>query len=182
MPTWTERLVVTCLAYLCVAAPAVGWHSMNFSGGVGYGERLAAVTGAVVRLSKPDDFAGATVQREVVVLKGVFFSSELGRYPDREHNEFVILDWFQKSAHADLQGAVGEVYIDGRRIDLLNYSYTNSLATKDYGAIPIAFTSGGEAPGSNAIYRCALAFSEEQLAILRKPGPPVAEQADAPSK
>ena len=158
------RLFITCLAYLCAVASASS-HSINFIGEVGRGsQRLATVTGAVVQLSTPDDFAGATVQKETIVLKGVYFSAEFGVFQDQDSNQFFAHDWFRKY----IQGTVEEVCIDGRRIDLLNTSYTNCLVTKDYGAIPIAFTSGGKAPGSNAIYRCALAFSEEQLAKLRE--------------
>ena len=178
MTQWNSRLVITCLVYMCVIATASS-HSINFIGEVGRGsQRLAAVTGAVVQLNTPDDFASATVQKENVVLKGVYFSAEFGVFQDKDSNKFDIHDWFRKY----IQGTVEEVYIDGRRIDLLNTSYTNCLVTKDYGAIPIAFSSGGQAPGSNAIYRCALALSEEQLAIFRKQAVPVSEPLDAVSK
>lgn len=177
MKNWKSRSIIACLVYLCVVATATS-HSINFICEVGRdAQRLPAVTGTVVCLSAPDDFAGATIQPETVLLKGVFFSCEGGVFQDGESNKFVIHDWFRKY----LAGAVEEVHIDGRRIDLLNHSFTNCLATQDYGMIPIAFTSGGKAPGSNTTYRCALAFSEEQLSILRKQGLPVSEKENPPA-
>jgi type II secretory pathway component GspD/PulD (secretin) len=92
----------------------------------------------------------------------------MGVFQDNESDKFVVHDWFKKLPRVDLSGAVEAVLIDGRLIALQNNSFTNDLVTKDYGAIPIAFTSGGKAPDSNTIYRCALAFSEEQLAKLRE--------------
>lgn len=187
MKKWNGGLVITSLVYLCVVASARSQRSMNIMGYAGDPQRLTSVTGTVVQLSTPDDFAGATVQRDMVILKGVFFSFEVGCYRDTPSGTFVVHDWFKKvqsgkSHNIDLAGAVDEVLVDGRRIDLLNHSFTNSLVTKDYGTIPIAFTSGGKAPGSNTIYRCALAFSDEQLAMLRKQGTPLPEKEDAPSK
>ena len=161
-------LLLSTAALLVSSQPLCGQvFSQNV---VGY-MSLGTVTGSVVQLRKPGDFSTLQEQKVPVVLTEVFLTGDMGTSSAKGD---MLHEWLWSGQGIGIGGSVGDAVVDGIHIELLNKNLTaGCLATKEFGPVPVGFKTSNK--GIAGVKSCALIFSDEQLARLRR-------QAGTPGK